>query len=180
MTVHVRRGDALGTAHRIFVAGTGAAAISYTPRWKSPSSDVRARELGGLYHGKYTQQDMDSFTSLDVIKKALQAAIGEAVDDNSDTLKGGISVVVFSNEQNVTYFEPLRDQFSIVLEAELLALSMRDKGEYQFSKVMARSSHSSGVFAMALNGYIAGFSSVNVCTAAATMNVACDLYLKDF
>lgn len=179
----MRRGDALGTSHRVFVAGAGDAATSYTPKWRAPDDDVRARELGGLYHGKYTQQDMDSFTSLHVIKKALRAAIAEASGGRSTEDTGtttGISVVVFSNEQNLTYFEPLSDEFTIILEAELLALTMRDKGEFQFAKVMARSSHSSGVFAMALNGYIASFSSVNVCTAAATMNVACDLYLKDF
>jgi len=167
ITIHVRRGDAVGAQQGIFVAGQAESTFHST-------SQKMRRGLGGLYTKQYSRSQIDGFTSVDRIREVLVEIFSEADGQfGADT-----PVVIFTNERNATYFDSLKTNFHIIHERDLMRTAMHEKGDYQHAKVMARSYFSSSVFAMALDGFLAQHGTITVCTVAAKMYKPCDYLLS--
>ena len=162
MTVHVRRGDAVGANSHVFVA----------PKSK--------RRLGGLYVHALTKNQVEESTSIDNVRSVLKKAIKKAglIEPSSPTAeKNHITVVIFSNEQSPHFFDSLRQDFNVVTESDLLRLVLYDKTDFHYDKLQSRSPLSSSIFAMALNEYVVKYDSLTICTAASKMNEPCDYFL---
>ena len=162
MTVHVRRGDAVGANSHVFVA---------------PKSN---RRLGGLYAHALTKTQVEESTSVENVHSVLVDALTKARligTASSNAEKNNVTVVIFSNERSPHFFDSLRQDFNIVTEPELLRLVLYDKTDFHYDKLQSRSPLSSSIFAMALNEYVVKYDSLTICTAASKMNEPCDYFL---